>query len=88
MAYDDIFEDARATAEERATLDFDDPEERAAFEKAFNDIMVDEDGNLRDSFPSASDVDPKDYPDIFDFLDEYDLWDEFRDDWEESYQET
>jgi len=82
MPYDEDFDRAVTEAEERGTLDYSDEDERQAFNDALNDLLHDEDGNER-GFPSAGDVDPEEWQEFMDFMDEYDLWDEFRDEWED-----
>ncbi len=83
MAFEDVYERALEEAEQQGTIDFDDTERMQEFREDFDALM-----EGRDHFPSAEEVGEENWDNWIDFLNEYDLWEEFREDWEKDYAEA
>ena len=60
------------------TIDLDDIDSMLDFRSTFDDLMGE-----RDHFPNAQELSEEEREEFIEFLDEYDLWDEFRDEWED-----
>ena len=86
MAYADVYKRAFEGADERATIDIDDIDSVQEFEAEFEAFMTDPDGQLYDHFPSAQEVGREEWDNYILFLDDYELWDVFRDEWEDYTQ--
>jgi hypothetical protein len=82
VAYEDVLGRALDEAYNRGTIDYDHPDSVERLRDDFGEIAFDKEGNPLDHFPSADEIDPRDWKDWLDFLDEYELWEEFRDEWE------
>lgn len=79
-----LFDDIVDAAEEKGTIpeDRDDPdydERHQDLRDDFNDLF----GDDLDHFPSADEIPEEQWADWIAFMDEYDLWDEYRDQWED-----
>jgi hypothetical protein len=83
MSYEGELERALDEAENQGTINRDDADQVADFRDEFDYLMTDEEGNSREHFPSADEVDEQRRGEWIEFLNDYDLWEEFREDWED-----
>lgn len=81
MAYDDDLGRALDEADNRGTIDFDNEDSVRDFTDRFSDLMGD-----REEVPDASQLSKEEQDEWMEFFDEYELWDEFREDWERYLQ--
>jgi len=88
MAYQDEEDRAYEQAINQGILEEGNLDQENEFRDDFYFLMEDPiTGEVYDHFPSAEEVGRENWDEWFDFLDEYDLWDEFRKDWE-NYEKT
>lgn len=83
MSYNDLLGEALDEADNRGIIDYDDRDSVDDFTKEFEDLMRDENGDLRDEFPSADELSEDERERFMDWLDENEMWDAFRDEWED-----
>lgn len=79
----DIVDDYLEITINKGIINADDTDSQEDFRDAMYDAFRDENGDFPDHFPNAREVDEKEWKDILDFFDEYDLWEDVREDWED-----
>ncbi len=87
MAYEDVLGRALDAADNAGKIDYDDNKSVRDFINVFDEFLIDENGEPLDHFPSADEIretqGKEAVGDWIEFLNEYGLWDEFREDWEQ-----